>query len=222
MTELWFDAWALAAERDQERQTTDLLLVALARQPGVVGEVLRSLGASEDALRRAIPPARAPSGRRAAFIATSPAFEQARGRAEGLALGAGRPTDPTDVLIALAYDDTGMHASVLRFVGVDRGEIVERLRSLGVHTPPVAPPPDMPAKSASFSLTDDQARVVIDELAARTTRGDRDLIGPTGRSRWGYGRDPVDPARVRIHAEPDIPIDDVVASILGFADEKGG
>jgi hypothetical protein len=222
MTELWLDAWALAAERGQETLTTDLLLVALARQPGVAGEVLRSLGASEDALLHAIPPARAQSGRPAAFIATSPAVEQARGRAEGLALGAGLPLDPTDVLVALAYDDSGMHASVLRFVGVDRGEIVERLRSLGVRTPPVAPPLDMPSKSVSFSLTEDEARLVIDELVARTTSGDRELIGSSGRSRWGYGRDAADPGRVRIHVEPDIPIDDIVAGILGFTDEKGG
>lgn len=222
MTELWFDAWALAVERGQETLTTDLLLVALARQPGVAGEVLRSLGASEDALLHAIPPARAQSERRAAFIATSPAVEQARGRAEGLALAAGAPVDPTHVLLALAYDDAGLHASVLRLVGVDRGVIAERLGSAGVRVPPFAPPPDMPAKSGSISLGPDQARLVIDELVGRTTSGDRDLISPTGRSRWGYGRDPADPARVRIHADPDIPIADIAAGILGASDEKGG
>ena len=48
MSELWLDAWSFAAERGQETLTTDLLLVALARQPGVGGEILRSLGASDE------------------------------------------------------------------------------------------------------------------------------------------------------------------------------
>jgi hypothetical protein len=111
---------------------------------------------------------------------------------------------------------------VLRLVGVDRAAIVERLRTAGLRVPPDAPPPDVPVKSASISLTADEARLVIDELVARTTRGDPELIGPSGRSRWGYGRDPADAARVRIHVEPDLPIARIAASILGPTDAKGG
>ena len=38
----------------------------------------------------------------------------------------------------------------------------------------------------------------------------------------GDGRDPADPSRVRIHAEPDVPLADIAAGILGSSDEKGG
>jgi hypothetical protein len=130
--------------------------------------------------------------------------------------------DPTHVLLALAYDDAGLHASLLQLVGVDRAAIVEQLLKAGVGVPPAAPPPDVPVKSASISLTPDEARLVIDELVARTTSGDSELIGPSGRSRWGYGRDPADSARVQIHVEPDVPIADIAAGILGPTDEKGG
>ena len=225
MTELWLDAWSLASERGQETLTTDLLLVALARQPGIAGDVLRSVDASADVLLGAIPPARGrpPSGAAAqAQLASSPAVEQARGRAEGLALGVGTPVHPTHVLLALAYDDGGMHASVLRRVGVDRGDIVERLRSRGIRVPDSAPLPDMPMKSASISLAPDEARLVIDALVAGTTSGDPELIGPTGRSRWSYGGDPDDAGRVRIHAEPDVPLASIVASVLGSDATKGG
>jgi len=223
MSELWFDAWNLARERGQETLTTDILLVALARQSGVAGDVLRSVGASSDELLRAIPPARPSSGAAShASVASSPAVEQARGRAEGLALGVGVPVDPTHVLLALAYDDAGMHAGVLRRVGVDRGDIVEHLRSRGVGVPASAPPLDMPVKSASIALSAEDARLVIDELVARTTRGDPELIGPTGRSRWGYGGDPADGGRVRIHAEPDVPLASIAANVLGSDETKGG
>ena len=225
MSELWMDASTLARERGQETLTTDILLVALARQSGLAGDVLRSVGASADQLLRAIPPARAQPPTHAepsAPVASSPAVEQARGRAEGLALGVGVPPDPTHVLLALAYDDAGMHASVLRLIGVDRGDIVERLRSRGIGVPASAPPPDVPMKSASISLAPDEARLVIDELVARTTSGDPELIGPTGRSRWGYGRDPADVMRVRIHAEPDVPLASIAATVLGRDGTKGG
>jgi ATP-dependent Clp protease ATP-binding subunit ClpA len=225
MSKLWLDAWSLASERGQETLTTDILLVALARQSGIAGDVLRSAGASADVLLRAIPPAsgREPTGAEAQSpVASSPAVEQARGRAEGLALGVGVPVDPTHVLLALAYDDAGMHASVLRGVGVDRGGIVERLRSRGVRVPASAPLPDMPVKSASISLAPDEARLVIDELVARTTSGDPELIGPTGRSRWSYGGDPAHAGRVRIHAEPDVPLASITAGVLGSDEPKGG
>lgn len=225
MSELWLDALSLASERGQETLTTDILLVALARQSGIAGDVLRAVGASADVLLRAIPPARGrpPSGEAGqARVGSSPAVEQARGRAEGLALGVGVPVDPTHVLLALAYDDAGMHASVLRRVGVDRGDIVERLRSRGLPVPASSPPPDMPVKSASISLALDEARLVIDELVARTTGGHPELIGPTGRSRWSYGGDPADAGRVRIHAEPDVPLASIAASVLGSDEPKGG
>lgn len=223
MTELWLDAWSLASERGQETLTTDILLVALSRQTGVAGDALRSLGVSEEALLRAIPPARARSAAASpSTVATSPAVEQARGRAEGLALGLGGPVDPTRVLLALAYDDVGMHASVLRLLEVDRGAIVEHLRRRGVGVPAAAPRPDMLVKAASISLAPHEARLVIDELVARTTSGDPDLIGPSGRSRWGYGGDATDPGRVRIHAEPDVPLASIAARILGSTGEKGG
>ena len=223
MTELWMDAWDLASERGRAVLTTDLLLVALARQPDTAGDVLRSLGATETELLRVIPPGRrAPGAEGSASVATSPAVEQARGRAHGIALGFDVPVDSTHVLLALAHDDGGMHASVLRSLGVDRGDIVERLRSAGVRVPAAAPPLDTPLKSESISLAPDEARLVIDELVARTTNGDRELIGPNGRSRWGYGRDPVDAARVRINVEPDVPIKSIAAGILGSTNEKGG
>jgi hypothetical protein len=223
MSELWSDAWSLAAERRQRTLTTDLVLVALARQSGIAGDVLRSLGASEETLLRAIPPARPRSGAGgASSVTTSPAVEQARGRAEGLALGAGGPVDPTHILLALAYDGAGMHASALRLVGVDRGNIVDRLRILGVRVPSAAPPPDVPVKTASISLAPNEARLVIDELVARTTGGDPVLIGPSGRSRWGYGGDPTDSGRVRINAEPDVPLASIIDRVLGSAEEKGG
>ncbi|HEX5825368.1 MAG TPA: Clp protease N-terminal domain-containing protein [Candidatus Limnocylindrales bacterium] len=223
MSELWVDARSLASDHGQETLTTDILLIALARRPGVAGDVLRSLGASEEALLRAMPPARAkPGAAGTSSAATSPAVEQARGRAEGLALGHGVPVDSTHVLLALAYDDVGMHASALRLIGVDRGAIVEGLRSRGVAVPPVAPPQDMPMKSASISLAPDEARLVIDELVARTTSGDRALIGAGGRSRWGYGGDPADSRRVVIHAEPDVPLASIAASVLESAEDKGG
>jgi len=217
------DAWDLARERGQAALTTDLLLVALARQPDTAGDVLRSLGAAETALLRVIPPGRrAREAQGPASVATSPAVEQARGRAQGIALGLGVPVDSTHVLLALAYDDGGMHASVLRSLGVDRGDIVERLRNVGVRVPTAAPPPDAPRRSASISLAPDEARLVIDALLARTTNGDGDLMGPSGRSRWGYGVDPVDAARVRINVEPDVPIASIAAGILGSTDEEGG
>jgi len=115
-----------------------------------------------------------------------------------------------------------MHAGVLRRVGVDRGDIVERLRSRGIRVPDSAPLPDMPMKSASISLAPDEARLVIDALVAGTTSGDPELIGPTGRSRWSYGGDPDDAGRVRIHAEPDVPLASIVASVLGSDATKGG
>ena len=224
MSELWLDAWSLASERGQETLTTDILLVALARQSGIAGDVLRSAGASPDLLLRAIPPARRrPLGTAGqAPVASSPAVEQARGRAEGLALSVRAPVDPTHVLLALAYDEAGLHASVLRRIGVDRGDIVERLRSRGISVPSSAPLPDMPVKSASISFAPDEARLVIDELVARTTSGDPELIGPTGRSRWSYGGDPADAGRVRIHAEPDVPLASITASVLGSDEPKGG
>jgi len=226
MSELWLDARRLANARGQETLTTDILLVALARQSGPAGEVLRSLGASEETLLVAIPPARpradAAGAKGPATVGTSPAVEQARGRAEGLGLGLGGDVDPTHVLLALAYDDAGTHASLLRLVGVDRGVIVDHLRNRGVRVPGALPRPELPVKSASISLAPDEARRVIDQLVARTTSGDPELIGPSGRSRWGYGRDTADAERIRIYVEPDVPIASIAAGILGSADEKGG
>ena len=221
MTELWMDAWDLASERGQAVLTTDLLLVALARQPDTAGDVLRALGAVDTALLRVIPPARgALAAQGSGWVATSPAVEQARGRAQGIALGLGVPVDSTHVLLALAYDDAGMHASALRSLGVDRGKIVERLRNAGVSVPTAAPPPDTPMQSESISLTPDEARLVVDALVARTTNGDGDLMGPSGRSRWGYGGDPDDDRRVRIYAEARVPLGSIVRGVLE-SDQEG-
>ena len=221
MTELWMDAWDLASERGQAVLTTDLLLVALARQPDTAGDVLRSLGAADAALFRVIPPGRpAPGAQGSALVATSPAVEQARGRAQGIALGLGVPVDSPHVLLALAYDDAGMHASVLQSLAVDRGDIVERLQNAGVRVPTAAPPPDASLKSESISLAPDEARLVIDALLARTTSGEGGLMGPNGRSRWGYGVDREDDGRVRIYAEPQVPLRSIVGGVIN-SDQEG-
>ena len=150
--EPWSDANREANARDLGYVGTDLLLLGLAREEGVAGEVLRDLGATQAAIAPVIdqihassvasPRPEADEHGRPWHVRATPSAEQARGRATGIAIGLGERESRAHLLLALAYDRAGVHASVLRQVGVSRSAIVEALQARGVAVPPNPPPRD--------------------------------------------------------------------------------
>ena len=144
----------------------------------------------------------------------TPAAEHARGRAGGIAIGLGERETWVHLLLALAYDRDGIHASVLRQLGVSRSAIVEALKTRGVAVPPDAPPRDADPTTQAVILPDAHARVVVAELG-RLSLADRAMyFDEEGSGRWGYGGVPDRPDDAQISAQASIDLRGIVRAAL--------
>ena len=225
--EPWSDAFREAEARGVSHFGTDLLLLGLARGNGVAGEVLRELGATPAAITpiideiyvSSIRPRRPETDEfgRPWHVRPTPAAEHARGRANGIAIGLGERERWVHLLLALAYDRSGIHCSILQRLGVSRFAIVEALKVRGVAVPPNAPPRDRDPQTQAVILPDAHARVVVAELGRRSI-ADRDrYFDEEGSGRWGYGGVPERPADARIGAQASIDLRSIVREALDDA-----
>ena len=222
--EPWSDANREANARHLGYVGTDLLLLGLAREDGVAGEVLRDLGATQAAIAPVIdqihassvasPRPEADEHGRPWHVRATPSAEQARGRASGIAIGLGERESRAHLLLALAYDRAGVHASVLRQVGVSRSAIVEALQARGVAVPPNPPPRDADPTTQAVTLPDAHARIVVAELGRRSTADQARYFDEEGSGRWGYGGVPERPGDARVSAQAAIDLRGIVRAAL--------
>ena len=191
----WAEAHREADARSLGYIGTDLVLLGLARGEGVAGDVLRDLGATPAAIEAAIDrlhandetsrPEAGVKGR-PSRVRPTPAAEHARGRASGIAIGLGERTTREHLLLALAYDRSGIHTDVLHQVGVTRSAIVEVLRAQGIGA--TSPPPrDPDPMTQSVTMPDAHARVVAAELGRRSIGVRATYSDEEGHGRWSYG-----------------------------------
>src|SRR3954468_11173846 len=94
-TDPWWEAEREARDHGLGYVGDDLLLLGLSRTEGPAGQVLRDLGATPEKVLELIDsfgwqPARDLDDAARTNPRTSPAVEQTRGRAEGIAIGLGR------------------------------------------------------------------------------------------------------------------------------------
>lgn len=226
-TEPWAEAHREADARGLGYIGTDLLLLGLARTDGVAGRVLRDLGVTPEALTplldqlyadsdTAIRPETDEEGR-PRHTRSTPAAEQARGRAHGIAIGLGERESSTHLLLALTYDRSGIHNSDLRQLGASRAAIVESLRSRGVAVPPKPPPSDPDPPTQAVILPDAHARVVVAELGRRSLADRSTFFDEEGVGRWGYGGVPERPGDARVSAQASIDLRGIVRQALESA-----
>jgi hypothetical protein len=226
--EPWSDAYREADARGLGYVGTDLLLLGLARGEGVVGEVLRELGATPTAISKVLDPIyanREASPRpetdelgRPWHVRATPAAEQARGRASGIAIALGVPETWAHLLIALAYDRSGFHSSVLRHVGASRFAIIEALKVRGIAVPSKPPPRDRDPMTQAVILPDAHARIVVAELGRRSIADRATYFDEEGSGRWGYGGIPKRPGDAQVTAQASIDLRGIVRVAL---DEAG-
>jgi Clp amino terminal domain, pathogenicity island component len=217
--EAWTEAAAIAKELGVGYVGTDMLLLGLTRTEGVAADVLATAGATEAAIAaivmhtvRSDPPPTADAD--AGYARPTPAAEHARGRAEGLGIALGVADGSIRLLLALAYDRSGLHSSVLRHVGADRAKIVEALADRGVPVPPTSPAPDRMPFTVTVTLPDEQARAVAAELGRRSVADRTYWFDAWGGASWGYGGVPGRPADSRISGEARIRLREIVPEIL--------
>jgi hypothetical protein len=222
-TEPWAEAFEEATRRGLGYLGTDLLLLGLARTDGISGEVLTELGATPDAIEAVVDTTAVPDPRasgeadRPPYPKATPAAEHARGRAHGLAIGLGQSQRQVHLLLALAYDRHGVHAHVLRRLGVHRSALVARLAERGVVVPAEPPPPDPAPKSEAVVLPREQADVVLKVLIEGFKERQELFIDQEGEGRWGYGAVEGQPDETRIIAEPVVGLRAIVPDALRAA-----
>lgn len=224
----WGEAYQEADARGLGYVGTDLLLLGLARGEGVVGGVLRELGATPSAIAASLDPiyaSREASPRpetdelgRPWHVRATPAAEQARGRASGIAIALGVRETGAHLLIALAYDRSGFHASVLRQVGVSRSAIIEALKVRGIAVPSKPPPRDPDPITQAVILPDAHARIVVAELGRISLADRATYFDEEGSGRWGYGGVPGRPGDARVSAQATVDLRRIVRDAL---DEAG-
>ena len=222
--EPWSDAYREADVRGLGHVGTDLLMLGLARSDGVAGEVLRDLGATPAAITPVIdqicasnvasPRPETDELGRPWHLRATPAAEQARGRAHGIAIALGERDTWQHLLLALVYDRDGLHASVLRQVGVGRSAIVEALKARGVAVPPNPPPRDADPTTQAVILPDAHARLVVAELGSRSIADQATYFDEEGSGRWGYGGVPERPGDARVSAQAAIDLRGIVRAAL--------
>jgi hypothetical protein len=217
--EAWTEAAAIAKELGVGYVGTDMLLLGLTRTEGLAADVLAKAGATEAAVAAVVMQTNRPDETPTAdvdegYARPTPAAEHARGRAEGLGIALGISDGSVSLLLALAYDRSGLHSSVLRLAGADRAKIVEALADRGVPVPPSPPAPDRTPFSVTVILPDEQARAVVAELGRRSV-ADRDYwFDAWGGASWGYGGVAGRPAESRISGEERIRLRELVPEIL--------
>ena len=220
----WTEAFAIARDLGAGYVGTDMLLMGLTRTEGAAAEVLAAAGATEAAVAAIVTPTN-----RAGAMPADPEAEcgasapESRGARSTGSRGRGhrhrsrrRRRIEIRLLLALTYDRDGIHSSLLRRVGIDRGVLVQALADGGVRVPPRPPPPDRtPHFQLWVTLPDHQARVVAAKnwRAARprtwtigSTRGAAPA-GDTAASRAG-------PVEARIYGEERIDLPTLVPEIL--------
>ena len=215
----WSEAIAEARKLGVGYVGTDMLLLGLTRTEGLAAEVLAQAGATEAAIAKIVedtngadkPPA---TEQELAYPRPTPAAEHARGRADGFAIALGIESRSVCLLLALAYDRGGLHASTLRLVGAGRGAIVRALADRGVAVPPTPPAPDRRPMTVSVILPDEQARAVVHELSRRSTEDMEFWFDPWGSASWGYGAVKDRPDDARISGEERINLRALVPEIL--------
>ncbi|HET8785447.1 MAG TPA: Clp protease N-terminal domain-containing protein [Candidatus Limnocylindrales bacterium] len=220
MSDPWTEAWAIAKELDVSYVGTDMLLMALTRTDGMAADVLAAAGATEAAVAGIVTqtnrPGAIPADPQAdpAHRRLTPAANVTRGRAEGLGIALGIADGSVRLLLALAYDRNGVHSSVLHHLGVDRGALVQALADRGVPVPATPPAPDRTPHLVWVTLPDEQARVVVAELARRSTEDMEHWFDAWGNSSWGYGGVDDERGDARIYGEERIDLRKLVPEIL--------
>jgi hypothetical protein len=147
-------------------------------------------------------------------VRATPAAEQARGWARGIAVAQGERETYAHLLLALAYDRDGVHNIILRQVGVSRAAIVEALKAHGVTVPPNPPPRDPDPMTQVVTLPDAHARVVVAELGRRSLADRATYFDGEGSGRWGYGGVPERPGDAHITAQAAIDLREIVQTAL--------
>jgi Clp amino terminal domain, pathogenicity island component len=215
----WREAAAIAREADATWLGTDMLLVGLTRSGGVAQAVLAEAGITDAAFSQEVIQAnRTQVGVRQQDQQSdpkpTPAAEQARGCADGLALALAIEDRHVTLLLALLYDRDGLHGWMFRRAGADRGSLVRALAARGAGVPPTMPAPEPPRRTEQVTLPEAQADVVIDELVRRTTTEPAEWFDAWGAASWGYGADPDRPDVTRITGETRIRLRELVPEIL--------
>ena len=226
--EAQLDPWSFAHREADARGLgyigTNLVLLGLARTHSVAGEVLRDLGATPEAISRIIdgtktsanssPRPETDEHGRPWHPRATPAAEQARGRASGIAIALGEREVWVHLLLALAYDRSGSHASILRRIGVSRAAIVDTLKDRGVAVPSKAPPRDPDPTTQAVVLPDAHARLVVAELGRRSIADRAAYFDEEGHGRWGYGGVPERPDDARVSAQASVDLRGIVHEVL--------
>jgi hypothetical protein len=154
------------------------VLLALSRDDGVAGNVLRAAGVTADVVEaelvRAVETADPPTEPRAVESPSfTPAHYAALGRADGFALawGSDRP-EAEDVLVALVWRPR-LASSMLYRLGVDRTELGHELRARGVSVPPGEPEPLDLRPTKRVDVPYEHLATIIRELPRRLPEGSR-------------------------------------------------
>lgn len=181
--QVWDGACARALELGRDVVSDDLFLLALTgldeAQPA--RRALELEGVDAQVLLAKI----RTGGDRPADASTpltfSPAYYSFHGRAQGFAaaLGTGKIT-PEDVLLAMLWDPVSSSSQILWGLGVDREQLVERLRDLDVAVPAAPLPAQQPVEYGE-KVWFERAEVgaVIEEIRLRVTPN----------THWGFNYD---------------------------------
>ena len=165
------------------------ILIGLSRSAGPAGKVLREAGATperldaqlEQSLAECDPPLEL---REAEWLTFTPAAHTTLGRAEGFALARGVQAPDEGLLLAsVLWRATGSAAAMLRQLGVDRAELVEKLAAYGVPVPDGVPDPDDLRPRRRIEVPFDRLMEIVRELSARLPADGRFGFNHDGRTR---------------------------------------
>jgi hypothetical protein len=220
LRDAWTEAFAIAKDLGVRYVGTDMLLMGLTRTDGAAADVLAAAGATQAAVAAIVTQTNCARADRAgpeagpAHPRPTPGAQQARGRAEGIGIALGIADESIRLLLALAYDRYGLHASLLHHLAVDRAALIQALADRGTPVPVMPPAPDRAAYSVWVTLPDEQARVVAAELTRRSTEDIDYWFDSWGGASWGYGCIDGRPGEARIYGEARIDLPTLVPEIL--------
>jgi Clp amino terminal domain, pathogenicity island component len=184
------------------------MLLALSRDSGTAGEVLRRAGARPEAIEAVLLQAlegREPSTEPGAVEspAFNPAYYSALGCADGLALAAGRnEAMPEDILVALVWRPR-LASSILHRLGVDRGALIDDLAARGVPVPAGEPEPLDLRPKKRVDIPFEHLTTIVSEVPRRLPEG----------SSFGFNLDPKT-SRAWIFVDEELDAEPLVAAIL--------
>ena len=192
------------------------VLLALSRDHGVAGDVLRAAGVTaevvEAALVRLVETADPPTEPRAVESPSyTPAYYAALGRADGLALASSRDgPQPEDLLVALVWRPR-LASSMLHRLGIDRGALIRELAARGVRVPPGKPDPLDLRPKKRVDVPFDHLATIVRDFPKRLPDG----------SSFGFNLDPKT-SRAWIVVDEEVDADSLLAAIVDPPGKSGG